>query len=58
MLTEPVEGRAGAEAVAREADVELLEVSPLDAVASDRAGAGFLALAREQAAQFAIALGC
>lgn len=58
VLTEPVEGREGAETVAREADVELLEISPLDAVAPDQAGEGFVALARQQAEQFATALGC
>ncbi len=58
VLTEPVEGRDGAETVAREADVELLEISPLDAVTPDQARAGFVSLVRSQAAQFATALGC
>lgn len=58
VLTEPVEGREGAETVAREAEVELLEISPLDAVAPDQADAGFIELVRDQAEQFAIALGC
>lgn len=58
VLTEPVEGRQGAETVAREADVELLEISPLDAVTEEQADVGFLQLVRDQAAQFATALGC
>jgi zinc transport system substrate-binding protein len=58
VLTEPVEGREGAETVAREAGVDLLEISPLDAVTPDQAETGFITLAREQAEQFAIALGC
>ncbi len=37
VLTEPVEGREGAETVAREAGVDLLEISPLDAVTPDQA---------------------
>ncbi len=58
LLAEPVEGRAGAETVAREAEVELLEISPLDAVTGDQAESGFPSLMRDQAAQFARALGC
>ncbi len=58
VLTEPVEGRQGAETVAREADVALLEISPLDAVTADQARRGFIDLVRDQAARFATALGC
>ncbi len=58
ILTEPVEGRQDAETVAREAGVELLEISPLDAVTDDQAEKGFPNLVRDQAAQFARALGC
>jgi zinc transport system substrate-binding protein len=58
VLAEPVEGRAGAETVAREAEVELLEISPLDAVTGDQAESDFPSLVRDQAAQFALALGC
>lgn len=58
VLTEPVEGRPGAETVAREAGVELLEISPLDAVTDEQAEQGFLELVRGQARQFATALGC
>ncbi|CAN5191858.1 zinc ABC transporter substrate-binding protein [soil metagenome] len=58
VLTEPVEGREGAETVAREARVELLEISPLDAVTEEQAAVGFVDLVRQQAEQFATALGC
>lgn len=58
VLTEPVEGREGAETLAREAGVELLEISPLDAVTEEQAASGFIELVRRQAAQFATALGC
>ena len=58
VLTEPVEGRAGAEAVAEEAGVELLEVVPLDAVTDDQAERGLPALVLAQARRFSIALGC
>lgn len=58
ILAEPVEGRQDAETVAREAGVELLEISPLDAVTDDQAEKGFPNLVRDQAAQFARALGC
>ncbi|MBW3614357.1 MAG: metal ABC transporter substrate-binding protein [Actinobacteria bacterium] len=58
VLTEPVEGRKDAEAVAKEAGVQLLEVSPLDAVTEAEAGTGFPELVRQQARHFAIALGC
>ncbi len=58
VLAEPVEGRQDAETVAREAGVEILEILPLDAVTADQAEAGFPSLVRQQAAQFARALGC
>lgn len=58
VLAEPVEGREGAETVAREAGVELLEISPLDAVTEEQATSGFVELVRGQATQFATALGC
>lgn len=58
VLTEPVEGRSGAEAVAAEAGVELLEVAPLDAVTEDQAERGLPALVLAQARRFSIALGC
>ena len=58
VLVEPVEGRSDAEVVAREAGVELLEVSPLDAVTDAEAGRAFPELLRQQARHFATALGC
>jgi zinc transport system substrate-binding protein len=58
VLVEPVEGRKDAEVVAREAGVKLLDVSPLDAVTEKQARAGLPALVRQQATQFATALGC
>ncbi|MBA2528379.1 MAG: zinc ABC transporter substrate-binding protein [Euzebyales bacterium] len=58
VLAEPVEGRRDAEALAAEAGVELLEISPLDTVTAEQAGAGFTDLTREQAQTFATAYGC
>jgi len=58
VLAEPVEGREGAEAVATETGVELLEIFPLDAVADDQAAAGLPDLVRAQAEAFSTALGC
>lgn len=58
VLAEPVEGRKDAEAVAREAGVQVLEVSPLDAVADTEARTTFPDLLRQQARQFATALDC
>ena len=58
VLVEPVEGRSDAEVVAREAGVELLEVSPLDAVTDAEASTAFPELLRQQARRFATALGC
>ena len=58
VLAEPVEGRAGAEAVVAESGVELLEILPLDAVSAEQAEVGLPDLVREQATAFATALGC
>lgn len=58
VLAEPVEGRQDAETVAADAGVELLEVSPLDAVTEEQAALGLVELVRHQAGQFARALGC
>jgi zinc transport system substrate-binding protein len=58
VLAEPVEGREGAEAVATETGVELLEIFPLDAVTDDQAATGLPDLIRAQAEAFATALGC
>lgn len=58
VLAEPVEGRKDAEVVAKEAAVELLEISPLDAVDETEARTAFPELLRQQARRFATALGC
>jgi len=58
VLAEPVEGRAGAEAVVRETGLELLEILPLDGVSEQQADAGLPDLIGEQAAAFGTALGC
>lgn len=57
VLAEPVEGRDDAEALAREAGVELLEIDPLE-VAEPSDGTVFMAKLRQQAETFASALGC
>ena len=49
VLTEPVEGRADAEVVAREAGVELIEIYSLDIVDAAQARKGFAQLLTEQA---------
>jgi len=58
VLAEPVEGRAGAEAVVRETGLEMLEILPLDGVSEQQADAGLPDLIRAQAAAFGTALGC
>lgn len=58
VLTEPVEGRQGAQTVAEEAGAELLEILPLDAVTAEQADQGLPDLVRKQAESFATALGC
>jgi len=58
VLAEPVEGRAGAEAVVAESGVEMLEILPLDAVSAEQGELGLPDLVREQATAFATALGC
>lgn len=58
VLAEPVEGRADAEVLAREAGVELLEVSPLEIVTEREYQIGYVALLRHQAQIFATALQC
>ncbi|MGH3665768.1 MAG: metal ABC transporter substrate-binding protein [Egibacteraceae bacterium] len=58
VLAEPVEGRRDAEALANEADVELLDIYPLDAVTDEQAETSFPDLVREQAETFATAYGC
>ena len=58
VLTEPVEGRTDAEAVAREAGVDLIEIYSLDIVTDEQAAKGFPQLLREQAQAVAQAAGC
>ncbi|SDI90204.1 zinc transport system substrate-binding protein [Arthrobacter subterraneus] len=58
VLAEPVEGRADAEAVARETGTEMLDIYPLDVVADDQAEQGYPALLHAQAETFATALAC
>lgn len=49
VLSEPVEGRSDAEAVAREAGVDVIEISSLDIVTQEQAAKGFPQLLLEQA---------
>lgn len=58
VLAEPVEGRADAEALAREAGVDLLEIDPLEVGHEGLAGVRFPEALRAQAGTFATALGC
>lgn len=58
VLAEPVEGRADAEALAREAGVDLLDIDPLEAVSPERLETGYPQLLRAQAETFASVLGC
>jgi zinc transport system substrate-binding protein len=58
VLSEPVEGRTDAEAVAREAGVELIEIYSLDIVEDEQAEQGFPALLLEQAEAVAQAAQC
>ena len=58
VLTEPVEGRTDAEAVAAEAGVDLIEIYSLDVVDEAQAAKGFPTLLREQADAVAQAAGC
>ena len=59
VVAEPVEGRADAETLAAETDVELLEIFPLDAVPpTGDSGRSLVQLVREQASTLATAYGC
>ena len=58
VLSEPVEGRQDADAVAAEAGVEVIEILSLDVVSQEQAAAGYPDLLREQAAAVARAAGC
>jgi zinc transport system substrate-binding protein len=58
ILAEPVEGRADAEALAREAGVDVLAINPLEAVTDREHKTGYVTLLRQQAETFATALQC
>lgn len=58
VLSERVEGRSDADAVAREAGVEVIEVSSLDIVTEEQAAKGFPQLLMEQAQAVARAAEC
>lgn len=58
VLSEPVEGRADAEAVAAEAGVDVIPIYSLDIVDEAQARKGYPALLREQAQAVAAAAGC
>jgi zinc transport system substrate-binding protein len=58
VLSEPVEGRTDAEAVAREAGVEIIEIYSLDIVDDEQAAEGFPALLVQQAEAVAQAAQC
>lgn len=58
VVTDVLEGREDAEALAREAGVELLEANSLDVVDPEQAEVGYPDLLRQQAETFATALGC
>lgn len=58
VVTEPVEGREDAEALAAEAGVDLVEIDPLEGADETGQEIGYPQLLREQAAAFAGALGC
>ena len=58
VLSEPVEGRTDAEAVAREAGVEVIEILSLDIVDAEQAAQGYPALLLEQARAVAAAAEC
>ena len=58
VLSEPVEGRTDAEAVAREAGVDIIDVYSLDIVEEEQASRGFPALLLQQAEAVAQAADC
>jgi zinc transport system substrate-binding protein len=58
VLAEPLHGREGAEALARESGVELLTIDPLEIATDEHFQRGYPALLREQAEAFATALDC
>ena len=58
VLSEPVEGRTDAEAVAREAGVEIIDIYSLDIVDSEQSSTGFPPLLLQQAEAVAQAAQC
>jgi zinc transport system substrate-binding protein len=58
VLAEPLEGRSDAEALAREAGVDLLEIDPLEIGTDELNALGYPAALRQQAETFATALEC
>jgi zinc transport system substrate-binding protein len=58
VLAEPLEGRADAEALARESGVDLLEIDPLEVGTDDLLAQGYPDALRAQAQAFAEALEC
>lgn len=58
VVAEPVEGRADAEVLAREAGVDLLDIYPLDAVTDEQAATSFPELVLQQAQTLSTAYGC
>jgi len=58
VLAEPFEGRSDAEALAREAGLDVLEINPLEVVTPEEHEIGYPDLLRQQASTFATALRC
>jgi ABC-type Zn uptake system ZnuABC Zn-binding protein ZnuA len=58
VLAEPLHGRDDAEALANEADVELLTIDPLEIAGDEDFERGYLELLREQGERFATAMDC
>ncbi len=58
LFDEHVEGRTDAEAVAREAGVDVVDISSLDILAPEQQGKDFPALLVEQAEAVAVAAEC
>lgn len=58
VLVEPLEGRRDAEALAREADVELIDIHPLGSVDDETRPRGLPEMLTEQIDAFADVLGC
>lgn len=58
VLVEPLEGRADAESLANEAEVELIEIDPLEIGSPELLAVGYAEALRQQAQAFATALEC